>query len=195
MSDTRVILGTAHGSNVAGKRSPDGVLREYRWSREMCARIKAALTAKGIDAVIDIEGEKESGLNARVRLVNKMVRDSGKPCIYVSVHINAAPGSGWSSARGWGAYIGQNASSNSKRLATLLHDKAMAAGLRGNRSIPSTKYHVQSLAVCRDTTCPAVLTENMFQNNHDDVAFLMSEHGKQVICDVHTEAICEYLGL
>ena len=41
-----VILGTAHGSNVKGKRSPDERLLEYKWSREMCYLIQGGLNEK-----------------------------------------------------------------------------------------------------------------------------------------------------
>ena len=55
----KVILGTAHGSNVGGKMSPDGKFREYKWSRQMCRMIKEALIAEGIDSYIDIEEETQ----------------------------------------------------------------------------------------------------------------------------------------
>lgn len=32
--------------------------------------------------------------------------------------------------------------------------------------------------MCRDTKCPAILTENLFQDNKEDVDFLLSEKGK-----------------
>ena len=37
----------------------------------------------------------------------------------------------------------------------------------------------------RDTKCPAVLTENLFQDNKEDVAILMSETGKHAMVDIH----------
>ena len=48
--------------------------------------------------------------------------------------------------------------------------------------------------MCRDTICPAVLTENLLQDNKDDVDFLLSEKGKQAIVDVHYNGIIKYLG-
>ena len=45
----------------------------------------------------------------------------------------------------------------------------------------------------KNTPCPAVLTENMFQDNQDDVAFLKSEEGKEKIVDLHVNAIKKYL--
>ena len=38
-----VILDPAHGSDVKGKRSPDGTHLEYIWSREICKKLKDRL--------------------------------------------------------------------------------------------------------------------------------------------------------
>ena len=46
---------------------------------------------------------------------------------------------------------------------------------------------------CRDTNCPAVLTENMFQDNKEDVALLLSEEGKKKIIDAHVQGVLNYL--
>ena len=45
--------------------------------------------------------------------------------------------------------------------------------------------------MCRDTNCPAVLTENLFQDNKEDVEFLLSN--KQTIVNIHYNAIINYL--
>ena len=42
------------------------------------------------------------------------------------------------------------------------------------------------------TKCAAVLTENLFQDNKADVAFLTSEEGKKAIVDLHKEAILRF---
>jgi N-acetylmuramoyl-L-alanine amidase len=47
--------------------------------------------------------------------------------------------------------------------------------------------------MCRDTSCPAVLTENLFQDNKDDVAFLLSDEGKKKIVDIHVQGILKYI--
>ena len=49
--------------------------------------------------------------------------------------------------------------------------------------------------ILRHTHCPAVLTENLFMDNRDNVAFLESEEGAQVIIDLHVEGILHYLSL
>ena len=40
---------------------------------------------------------------------------------------------------------------------------------------------------------PAVLTENLFQDNRDDVTFLLSDEGKEVITSLHVKAIISYI--
>lgn len=45
----------------------------------------------------------------------------------------------------------------------------------------------------RDTACPAVLTENLFQDNREDVDFLLSEEGKQAITKLHVDSIIQYI--
>ena len=58
---------------------------------------------------------------------------------------------------------------------------------------PAAPYWTQDLAICRDTRCPAVLTENLFQDNKDDVGYLLSEEGKQTIVNLHVGGIIKYI--
>jgi N-acetylmuramoyl-L-alanine amidase len=44
-----------------------------------------------------------------------------------------------------------------------------------------------------DTSCPAVLTENLFQDNKGEVQYLLSEEGKRNIIELHLEAIKKYI--
>jgi N-acetylmuramoyl-L-alanine amidase len=55
------------------------------------------------------------------------------------------------------------------------------------------KYVVQSLAICRDTNCPAVLVENLFQDNKEDVAYLLSAEGKNTLLGVMYNGIVDYI--
>ena len=190
----KVILGTAHGSNVSGKSSPDGRLKEYQWSREMCKMIKEHLDDFGIDCIIDSLDDIEKSLSSRVRLVNNIVKESNDECIYISIHINAADSDGkWYNASGWTVYVYDKCSQKSKELALSLYDVAEEKNLFGNRYIPQEKYFTGNFAVLRDTVCPAVLTENMFQDNKKDVEYLMSDEGKKEICDLHIKGIMNYI--
>lgn len=191
----KILIDNGHGSNTSGKRSPDGKLREYAWAREIAQRLEIALKAKGLDAERIVTEETDISINERVRRANAICNKVGTAnVLLISVHINAASNSGWKNARGWSVWVAPNASSNSKRLAKCLYEEADKAGFRGNRCVPATKYWVGNYGIVRDTKCPAVLTENLFQDNKEDVDVLMSEDGKQAMVDIHVKGIMSYLG-
>lgn len=191
-----VILDNGHGSNTPGKCSPDGKLKEYSYAREVVRGIHQALSEEGIDSHILTPEQTDISLKERVTRANKIYKDNNKQAILISVHCNAAGSDGkWHSAKGWSVYVAQNASKNSKKLANCIAEEAADSGLKMRYYLPDQSYWVQSLAICRDTNCPAVLTENLFQDNKEDVEFLLSEEGKQKIIDLHVKGIKKYLGM
>lgn len=192
-----LIIDNGHGSNTPGKRSPDGTLLEYKWAREVAQIIADKASAIGITQVILVPEQNDIPLNTRTKRANDICKKHGtKNCILISVHINAAGADGkWHTASGWSGWVSPNASANSKRLARLLWEEANNKGLRGNRSVPSEKYWVGNWAMCRDTLCPAVLTENLFQDNKQECEYLLTQEAKNTIADVHIAAIKKYLNL
>ena len=198
---TIVILGTAHGVNVPGKCSPDGKFREYRFSREIVARLKPMLEHAGVTVVVDLPEDEvplpqSKELALRCRRVNDLCARYGKEnCVYVSIHVNAAGRGEWKTARGYAVYVAKYSSMRSKYLARELYAEAERRGLSGNRSVPKEKFWQANFYVLKSTACPAVLTENLFQDNREDVAFLMSEAGKTAITELHYQAIIKYCAL
>ncbi|QFQ13073.1 N-acetylmuramoyl-L-alanine amidase [Pseudoprevotella muciniphila] len=197
-----VILGTAHGSNVAGKCSPDGRFREYRFSREIISMLKPRLESLGLTVFVDMPQDvvplpMSTELSQRCKIVNGICGKYGKEnCVYVSIHVNAAGGDGkWHDARGFAVYVSRSCSSSSKRLAKLLCDLALVRGLRGNRSVPGEHYWQAGFYVLKHTVCPAVLSENLFQDNRADVEFLMSPSGKEAVAALHLDALKQYFGI
>ena len=187
-----VILGTAHGSNVPGKCSPDGRFREYRFSREVVRALTPRLEAIGLTVFVDMASDEVptpqgTELALRCKYVNDICGKYGKErCVYVSIHVNAA---------GFAVYVAHACSAASRRLAKTFCDLAVGRGLRGNRSVPSAHYWQANFYVLRGTACPAVLTENLFQDNRDDVEFLSSQAGKEAIVGLHLDAIRKHFGL
>lgn len=187
-----VLIDNGHGKDTAGKRSPDGRLREYAYTREIAARLEQALKERGIEAIRITPEENDISLAERCRRANRYGADG---VILVSIHCNAAGADGkWHDARGWSAYVSRNASKKSKELACRLIDAAEKKRLKVRRYSQDEPYWTQNLAICRDTNCPAVLTENLFQDNREDVDYLLSEKGKQTIVELHMEGIMAYLG-
>lgn len=192
-NDVMVILDNGHGVQTKGKRSPDQRLMEYSYTREIVKRIHNCLDELGIQNHILVPEKDDISLKERVIRANNIHKDH-KKSILISVHCNAyGAGDEWYNAKGWSVYVAQNASRNSKKLAECLANQAEEHDLKTRYCKPGQAYWVQSLAMCRDTNCPAVLTENLFQDNKEDVDFLLSEKGKDTITQVHVKGIIDYI--
>ena len=191
-----ILIDNGHGVETPGKRSPDGRLREYAWAREIARRTAISLQREGIDARLLVPETTDIPLSVRTRRVNEVCKAEGaRNVCLVSIHNNAAGADGrWHDARGFAVYVSNNAGQGSRRLAAEFYAGAKARGLTGNRATPPQGFWQASLAMCRDTKCTAVLTENLFQDNREDVAFLLSNEGKTTIVDLHVNAILNYIG-
>lgn len=190
----KILIDNGHGIDTAGKRSPDGSLREYKYAREIAERIVSELKKQGFDAERIVTEDNDVPLSERVRRANDIYRATGKQAVLVSIHCNAAGnGSQWMNARGWSAHVSLNASTRSKAFARSLIEAAENEGVKVRKYAHQVPYWSQNLAICRDTICPAVLTENLFQDNKEDVAFLLSEAGKETIVSLHIKGIINYL--
>lgn len=215
-----VILGTAHGKNVAGKRSPDGIFEEWEYSREIVERLREELAKHDdlVDVFVDIPAAEvplpqQAELTRRVRYVNQLcAHRHTERCIYVSIHVDAASSGEWKNAGGWTAYTSPD-STLSDILATYLYESAekhlagyaakmedgKKKGLYGSNQKPFRKDTSDgdpdkeaNFYVLVRTKCAAVLTENLFQDNKADVAFLTSEEGKKAIVALHKDAILRF---
>jgi len=194
----KILVDDGHGKETTYKASPDGKYKEWQWTNEMAGLIVRELKSRGYDASMLTPELEDIPLNARVRRVNKICAEVGKDNVIVlSVHSNSNSTDGkwhdgeWS---GFTAIVGKNASQKSKWLADFIWARAIEAGLKGNRAVtekPGQRYVQQSLAICRDTHCPAVLTESAFHDTHDGVKTLTER--KQAIMLAHVEGIIDYI--
>lgn len=190
----KVLIDNGHGENTPGKRSPDGRLREWAYTRKIADRVIAGLRTKGIDAERIVKEMVDIPLSVRCRRANTIYRESGGNAILVSIHCNAAGvGSDWLPAHGWSVFISDNASTNSKKLAICLAEVAIQKEVFVRQPTPEQLFWIQNLAICRDTNCPAILTENFFQDNKEDVEFLLSEEGIRMVTQIHVEGVMNYL--
>ena len=190
----KVLVDNGHGYETPGKKSLDGRLLEYAYSREIARLLVSSLKARGIDAEQIVQENNDISLKERCRRINEICAKLGsKNCICISIHNNADAGTKWSNSSGFSVFVSPNASANSKKLASIFTDTSKNYCLEGNRAIPKEKYWTKNLAICRDTNCPAVLTENLFMTNKSDVDFLLSNIGKKIIAKMHEEAVIEYI--
>ena len=211
-----IILGTAHLDTTSGKCSPDKKFRECIYSREIVADLEAILKSYGYKVFVDYmplqpnaqmkastaKAQQSKELQYRVKFVNDLCAKYGKQnCIYVSIHVNAAGADGkWHDARGWSVYTSPG-KTKADDLATCLWNAAKKNfaddhknAIRSDWSDGDPDYEA-ALYVLTKTNCPAALTENLFQDNHEDVDFLSSPEGKAKIVKLHRDCIAKHFGL
>lgn len=192
--ETVIILDNGHGRETAGKCSPDGRLLEYAYTREIVRGIAEKLWNKGLDASILVPEQKDISLKERVSRANKLYQEAGSRAILISVHVNAAgQGDEWLSAKGWEAWTSVG-DTKADELASCLYEAAEKAGLKMRKDETDGDPDKEgNLYILKHTICPAVLTENLFQDNKEDVDFLLSKKGKETIIDLHVKGILKYL--
>ena len=195
----KILIDNGHGIDTKGKRSPDGRLLEYAQNRLLAGRIVSALQARGHDAELLVPEEKDVSLFQRCDRVNRFCYALGKEnVILVSIHCNAAgKGDRWYNATGWCAYTTPK-DAPADRLATCLYNAAQI-------HIPDQRLRMDltdgdpdieaSFYLLRHTSCPAVLTENLFMDNQADVEYLLSDIGQTNLVNLHVTGINFYLGI
>lgn len=204
-----------HGIDTAGKRSPDGSLREYRKARELVRDIVAKRRAMGYDARILVPEETDIPLPERCRRANAICDKYGKRnVILVSVHCNAAgSGNEWKTAGGWCVYTSPG-QTNADILATHVWNAAndklkqyidrfpllKSQGAYDKKQVPlradwsdGDPDSEARFYILMNTKCPAILTESLFQDNKSDVDFLLSKEGHQAIVDLHVAGVESYI--
>lgn len=193
----KILIDNGHGENTLGKRSPNGTLREYLYAREIADAIVRELVKRGYDAERIVRENVDVALTERTRRVNEYCGKLGASnVILISVHCNAAGnGSEWMKARGWSAYTSKGRTKADK-LADCLYSIAesvfVGQRIRKDMSDGDPDWE-ENFYILQKTKCPAVLTENFFQDNKEDVDFLLSPEGKKQIVKVHVDGIIKYI--
>lgn len=194
----KILIDNGHGENTAGKRSPDGRLREYRYCREIAEEVVRQLKSQGYDAEQIVTENADISLGERCNRVNAWCdRLGAKNVCLVSIHNNAAgSGAAWMNARGWEAWTSKG-QTHGDRLADCLYDAAqkyLPAGTKIRTDMTDRDRDKESnFTILYRSKCPACLTENLFQDNREDVDFLLSERGRAAIVRLHVEGIKAYV--
>ena len=194
----KILIDNGHGENTPGKRSPDGVFREYKYVREIAEAVERELRAKGYDAERIVRENVDVPLSERTRRVNEVCGRFGtSKVVLVSIHCNAAGnGTDWMNASGWSAYTSKG-KTKSDALAELMYEEAERnfAGrkIRKDYSDGDADWE-EGFYILKKTKCPAVLTENFFMDNKQDFSYLLSLEGRNQIVKTHVDAIVKYVG-
>ena len=194
----KILIDNGHGIQTKGKRSPDGTLLEYAYTRELARRIVTTLKSRGYDSELLVPEDDDIPLSERVRRTNAHCHTLGKSnVILISLHINAAgDGTKWMNATGWSCYTCKG-QTESDRLADCLYKAAEQIlenqVIRTDYARDGDPDWEENFYILRHSLCPAVLTENFFMDSLYDRDFLLNEVGKQAIVDTHIEGIIKYI--
>lgn len=193
----KILLDNGHGFDTPGKCSPDGHFREYAYNRYLAFLIRERLIALGLDVQLVVPEREDISLKERCRRVNAICKQFGNDqVILLSIHVNAAGnGRNWLDARGWSCFTTRG-KTKADALATCLYEAAKnhLPGMRLRTDYTDGDPDIEKdFYIIRHTSCPAVLSENLFMDNREDVAFLESEEGAKAIVGLHVDGILQYL--
>lgn len=207
MDNILILIDNGHGIETPGKRSPDGLFREYAYCREIASMVVERLKKAGYNAQLLVPEVKDIDLTTRVKRVNDWCNKLGtKNVLVVSIHNNAAGnGSQWMTATGWEAWTSKGQTQGDK-LADCLYDAAELILKPIFPNLPITKLIRTDLSdgdrdkeynwdIVYKTKCAACLTENFFQDTREDVEWLNSPCGKEAITNLHVLGIQNYINL
>jgi len=190
-------------SDTWQKRSPvkaDGTrFYEFEFNRDVGRRLADLLVAEAVPYafIIDPDDRADMSLSRRVQIANSYARKYGsKNCLYLSLHSNAlGHGEAWYSARGWSVWTSKGRTRSDayadiffKAAASIFPKYGMT--VRADRSDGDDDYE-SNFYVLAKTSCPAVLFEQFFYTNKQDLSFLESASGVEVCADVILKGIKE----
>lgn len=180
----KVCLDPGHGGTECANGSPDGTYKEHEFTLDLALRIRKLLDGK-VNVLLTRSVDMTVALNKRAAIANE-----GGADVFVSLHSNAAAGTGWSDAHGLCAYT-YAAGGERERLANAILDELGAAGVE----LRATRLNHAKFTVLASTKMPAVLVEYLFHNNREDVAKLKDSAFRDKLATATAKGICGYLGI
>ena len=193
----KILIDPGHGIDTSGKRSPDGLFREYLWNRQVADLILEGLVSAGVDASLVVTETNDVTLRNRVNRVNTICNRVGASnVLLVSVHANAAGnGSAWMNARGWSCYTSKG-KTKSDQVAECLYDafeeEFQDRKIRKDMSDGDRDWE-ENFYVLQKSKCPAVLLENFFYDNREECAWMLQEETKKRIASAAVKGIIKYI--
>lgn len=205
-----ILIDNGHGVNTLGKQSPlisglkissefteNGRFKEWKYTRVIANMVVETLKAMGYDARLLVSEDKDISLSERVKRTNAICKKYGTSnVLLISVHANAAGDSSkWMTGKGWEAYttVGKT---KSDTLAEYLYKRAKNNFEDRKIRMDKTDGDMDkesNFYIIKNSYCPAVLTENFFYDNKDDLEYLTSDEGVHAVVRTHVEGIVDYL--
>ncbi len=196
-----VAVDSGHGMETPGKRTPalpeewfgkkkGDCIHEKEFNKPAAEYLITALKRCEINTVNVSLGTTDIPLKDRYAAANKSNAD-----IFVSKHYNASTGK-WGSANGIETIISQNASANSKKLADFVQTELVQTHGRANRGVKTDLLQCGiNVAVLRNTSMPAILTESGFMDNLTEAKTMLAPEFQKADAEATCRGICKYFGV
>lgn len=189
------ILDNGHGIDTKGKRSPDGKLLEYKFSRNIVKHLRDLLKNNNHIYHILVTEIEDVPLSERVNRINRYQKEHGD-CILISIHGNAyGNGKEWTKPSGIETWcINQYAPSATfakmfqENLFETLNPGKRYKDIWRNRGV---KYcsPTKPFYILKNSNCPAILTENGFYTNQKECESMLLEVTQRIIAVAHYKSI------
>lgn len=207
-----ILIDAGHGVQTLGKYSPllkgsgldisdefvsNGRFREWKYNRVIAKMIVEKLKSMDYDARLVTPEDEDISLSERIRRINTVCNKEGASnVLLISVHSNACGvGSEWMNAFGWEAYTTRGVTISDK-LADCLYKRA-DSNIKGRKIredwSDKDRDKEADFYIIKKAKCAAVLTENFFYDNKDDLKYLTSDEGVHAVVRLHIEGILDFI--
>jgi N-acetylmuramoyl-L-alanine amidase len=182
----KIILDAGHGPNTAGKRTPDGTMKEFEFNSSVINKIKHLLQAyENIDIMYAHEVTRDVPLSERTTAANRWNAD-----LYLSVHANAYGDGSWNDVQGIETFVHTSKPQEAFNLAIEIQNQLIRATGRPNRNVKSADFHV-----LRETNMTAILVECGFMTNKEEAELLKSEAYRQTCAQALVNGLVQFYKL
>jgi N-acetylmuramoyl-L-alanine amidase len=181
----KIHLDAGHGGTDSG--AVGNGLYEKNLTLEIIEKINEKLKAyDGVSTQLSRSTDVFVGLSERANMANRWGAD-----VFLSVHINSATDP---SARGWQSHI-YNGSVDAKTIAyqNVIHENVIAS-IKQFGIVDRGKKR-DNFAVVRESSMPAILTENLFISSPADANLLKRVEFIEAVSEGHVIGLEKFLGL
>lgn len=190
----RVAIDAGHGSNTAGKRTPNGY-KEHTANVKVAGYFAKAMERCGISYIKTGWDDSDSTDDPDTALSTRQSQIKSAKCDYsISFHFNAyGDGKSYNSAQGVETLISNKSAGDSLRLANKVQAQLVKGTQQVNRGVKS-----QSLAMCNCKamgTKASILIECAFMTNEYEAKLMASDAFCREVAEETAIGFCEYLGI
>lgn len=196
-----IVIDAGHNySDTWQKMSPkkeDGTrFYEYQSNRRIARKLSMELDKLGVEYTYTIhpDDRNDMSLQNRVGKANAVAYKEGKDnVLFISLHSDAlGTAEKWYDANGYSIFtsVGDTKSDKYAKVFEEVAKEKLEPCKKKVRGLYEKNFYV-----LKHTICPAILLEQLFYTNKEDLEFLESDEGVKVLVDIIVEAIKRILDI